>query len=96
MFTNDITSVHASMHLLLTTSQPADLQSTCPKIDFVRHAHYHAPRDLVYTRPTAGSHILAPTADSEHGHLLQAAHNHHLPAAHTHAPKTLVQHIHSA
>lgn len=83
------------MHLLLTTSQPVDLQSTYPKIGFVKHAHYHAALDLVGTRPTAGSHTLALTADSEHSHQLQAAHNHRLPAAHTHDPQTPVQHIHS-
>lgn len=83
------------MHFLLTTSQPVDLQSTCPQIDFVKHARRHAPQDLVGTRPTVNSHTLALTADPERSHLLRAAHNHRLPAAHTHAPQTLVQHIHS-
>lgn len=83
------------MHLLLTTSQPVDLQSTCPKIGFVKHAHHHAPQDLVGTRATVNSHALALIADSEHSYLLQMAHNHRLPAAHTRAPQTPVQHIHS-
>lgn len=95
MFTNDTTSGHSSMHLLLTTLQPVDLQSTCPKIGFVKHAHRHAPQDLVGTRPTVNPHTPALTADSERSHLLRAAHNYRLPVAHTHAPQTLVHHIHS-
>jgi hypothetical protein len=95
MVTNDTTSGLSSMHLLLTMSQPVDLQSTCPKIGFVKHAHCHAPQDPVGTRPTVDSHTLVLSADSERSHLLQVAHNHRLQAAHTHAPQTLVQHIHS-